>query len=167
MEDKLFSKKLDRNYAHLLKFAQNLTHSKTDAEDLIQDASIKALNNLSNLKEETKFRAWFHRILYNTYISKYLKRKRRRKLLEERWPGSEVLFNVSNQNNKALQRLRLKDIQKVMKNIDSKYLKAFKMYVKGYSYKEIAAIENVAIGTVKSRINTARKKMQNHLQYAA
>ena len=162
-----FSELYKDNYTNLLKFAQNLTQSRFDAEDILQDASIKAVNNVDSLNETVKFRPWFQRIIYNVFITKYHKRKRRKTLLEGRISKDDVLFSSGKSMNRTLQRLNLKDIKKAFRTIEDKYSDAFRLHYRGYSYKEIAAIEDIAIGTVKSRIHTAKQKIRTIISPAA
>jgi len=162
-----FSKFYSKHYSKFLFFAQNLTHSVPDAEDLLQEASIKAMRHIGKLESKDRFKAWFQRVIYSCFISKYHKSKRRRELFEKNTQGDAALFRASQKENRGPHALNVRDIRNAFINVKNKYTNAFKLYYRGYSYKEIADIQQIAIGTVKSRINTARKKIQAQLVDAA
>lgn len=162
-----FSRKYEENYSKFIRFAHNLTHSHASAQDLVQEAGIKAFRNIDSLKSGTKFRPWFYRVIYNTFISAYKKKKRRRELLKETGPNRSLFYNKFKVENKGEERLRYADIHEILENLKEKYRDCFEMYFNGYSYKEIADYCNVPVGTVKSRINTARRKMIRDIERLA
>ncbi len=167
MSDKLFDNQYRKNYKKLLFFAQNLTQSKSDAKDLLQDASIKAIKSIKSLNSKDKFMPWFHRIIYSTFITAYHKKKRRKEILSNLSPNQNALLKSTSVKNKAIPELKRKDFNKVFKKIVKKYREAFRLYFIGYSYDEISEIQGVPVGTVKSRIYTARNLAKKIVDKAA
>ncbi len=167
MNNKSFDNHYKKNYRNLLFFAQNLTQSKSDAKDLLQDSSIKAIENINSLKSKDKFLPWFQRIIYSTFITAYHKRKRRKEILSNISPNQNALLKGTSVKNKAISQLKRKDFNKVFKKIKKKYREAFRLYFIGYSYNEISEIQGVPVGTVKSRIFTARNLAKKIIDQAA
>lgn len=162
-----FSECYSKDYSLFLKFANNLTHSREEAKDLVQDAAVKAYRNRSGLKDFQKFRPWFYRVIYNCYMTLYKKRSRRKELLELGGKNRSLFFNKRQELNKALSSLRYSEILKQLNNLNDKYKDAFSLHYAGYSYKEISNQFEIPIGTVKSRINSARNMLKQKLDRTA
>lgn len=157
----LISYKMD-----LERFALHLSRNYEDATDLVQDSFYKALKYRDMYKDGTNFKAWAFTIMRNTYINKYNRkmnspvqsdndydtvRKKQDTELSRTYVSADGLLNE-------------KWIYKTMDSLNEELAIPFKMYVDGYKYKEIAEQLNIHIGTVKSRIHTARRKLQNMLE---
>lgn len=164
-----FSSTYSSNYRHFLNFAHKLTKSYEDAKDLVQEASIKGFQSIDQLDNHEKFKPWFFRVIYHTYISKYNKRKRRKELLDKYGHNQFYFFNKSKDINEGYEKLKSEDIMSTIQDLDDKYKNTFLMYTHGYSYKEISKTFEIPVGTVKSRINMARKKVKSSdtVNYAA
>jgi len=160
MTNKEFTAKTDELNNLLFSFALRLTRSRQDAEDLMQETAIKAYKYRNNFAEGTNFKSWISTIMRNTFINQYRKRKTRRHLNQ---PTTEVTENVVSKNvvaNSGEQNLRMQEMTRMMDSIGKIYSVPFMMFYKGYEYQEIAAQLNIPIGTVKSRIFSARVKMK-------
>lgn len=163
MTNQQYSNLFTSNYIKLFKFAQKLTRSEADAKDLMQETALKAYTNRHQLDDSSKFKSWISTVLYNTYISSFNKKKRRRNLMATNGTSKEMFFNKTSSLNKGIENLKVEDIIRVTSSIGSKSLETFKLYYKGYAYQEIADKLDISIGTVKSRINFCRTKMQQIL----
>ena len=144
----------------LFAFALRLTRSRQDAEDLMQETTIKAYKYRNNFAEGTNFKSWISTIMRNTFINQYRKAKTRRHLNQ---PTTEVTENVIVKNvvaNSGEQNLRMQEMKQMLDSIGDIYSIPFMMFYKGYEYQEIAQQMNIPIGTVKSRIFTARVKLK-------
>jgi len=144
----------------LFAFALRLTRSRQDAEDLMQETQIKAYKYRDNFAEGTNFKSWISTIMRNTFINQYRKRKTRRHLNQ---PTTEVTENIISKNvvaNSGEQNLRMQEMKRMMNSIGKIYSVPFMMFYRGYEYQEIAREMNIPIGTVKSRIFSARVKMK-------
>ena len=156
-----FSRLFKEHEHQLFLFAQSLSKSEADAKDLLQETAIKAYQNIDKLDQDDKFKSWMSTILHHSFISKYRKVSRRRDLLtkEKGLPGH--FFNKSTSDNLGYENLKEEDILLLTGLVGKDSMHAFKLYYIGYSYKEIAEQLDIAIGTVKSRINFARTKMKS------
>jgi len=144
----------------LFAFALRLTRSRQDAEDLMQETKIKAYKYRENFAPGTNFKSWISTIMRNTFINQYRKAKTRRHLNQ---PTSEVTQNIISKNvvsNSGEQNLRMQEMKRMMNSIGKIYSIPFMMFYNGYEYQEIAKNLNIPIGTVKSRIFSARVKMK-------
>ena len=161
MTNQSFSSALTLNYNYLFHFARKLTGNESDAQDLVQNTSLKAFRNRSKLDDIRNFKSWITTILYNIFVSDYHKQRRRRELLATNGKSDAYFYNVSSCHNDGLDELKSEDLLKVARKVGKKSFEAFELYLFGYSYQEIADRLEIAIGTVKSRINFVRTKVKD------
>ena len=147
---------LQRN---LLPTAYRLTNNLEDAKDLIQETAVRAFNNREKFQMGTNFRAWVVTIMRNTFINVYRK-KRNRKTSSE--PGDSYIFINENHavDNKADSNMMMGELKMIVENLDMTYREPFMLYYEGFKYEEIAQKMGLPVGTVKSRIHFARKKLK-------
>lgn len=157
---------------HLFSGALRLTHDKQDAEDLVQEAMLNAFAGFHTFREGTNLKAWLYRILRNTWISQYRKRQRRPDEVSvghmtDRLLGDEVRRNTSSLRSAELAVLEsLPDkeiVDALMALRDEQRLTIYLADVEGFSYKEIACITDVSIGTVMSRLHRGRQRLRTVL----
>ena len=151
--------------------ALRMTRDRHDAEDLLQETFLKAFRAYPRFEEGTNLRAWLFRILTNTYISTY--RKRQRSPLETDLDDVEDLYlyrrlSASGLNRSAedaaLERLTAPEVLAALDELPEQFRLAVLLSdVEQFSYKEIAEITDVPIGTVMSRIHRGRKALQKAL----
>ena len=150
------------NSTALKSFAFNFTRNLEDAEDLMQDTLLKALRYKNNFQEGTNFKGWLFTIMRNIFINNY-----KRKQLQNTWTDNSVnqhnLVNHSSQEVGAIQQLSEKDIWNAIGSLPEEYGKPFRMFIEGFHYEEIAAEMSIPMGTVKSRIFHARKRLSDSL----
>ncbi|WP_020570207.1 RNA polymerase sigma factor [Neolewinella persica] len=147
----------------LFAFALRLTRSRQDAEDLMQETAIRAYKYRHNFTKGTNFKSWISTIMRNTFINIYRKNKTRRHLNHT---SDEITDNVEVKNivaNSGEQNLRVEEMTRMLNSMGDIYAIPFLMFYKGYEYQEIATQLNIPIGTVKSRIFSARVKMKQML----
>ena len=148
----------------LFYYALQLTEDREDALDLVQETSYKALKNRNRLRNNDHIRAWLYTILKNTYIN-YLRSSHYRQLIHD----SEELNNYASQssgsNGAPYEQLEQKELYEIIEMLPGAYEKPIKMFLSGFSYKEIAKQMNIPIGTVKSRIHLGKKQI--HSVYTA
>ncbi|MGF1467498.1 MAG: sigma-70 family RNA polymerase sigma factor [Sandaracinaceae bacterium] len=161
-------KHLDPMYAAALR----LTRSPSDADDLVQDAFVKAYRFYDRFEPGTNMKAWLLRILHNTFINKYRRSTRERKVLEGRDAepvGDGVMSRaamraLTDPISEAHRRLVSAEIQTALEALPEDYrIMILLADVEELSYKEIAAILGCPIGTVMSRLHRARKRLQKRL----
>ena len=152
--------------------ALRMTRNAADAEDLIQETYLRAYRGYNNFEEGTNLRAWLFRILTNTYINSYRARQRRPQeselgdvedlYLYKRISGLDV---ASRSAEDTLFDLFTDDeVKKALEDLPESFrLPVLLADVQGFSYKEIAEMLEVPIGTVMSRLHRGRKAMQKAL----
>ena len=158
----------------LFSTALRMTRNRSDAEDLVQETFIKAWRAFDSYQQGTNLRAWLFRIMTNTYINKY--NAQLRKPLETELDEVEELylfkrlgaFDQSKINQSAEDQMLELFTDEEVKNAIEELPEGFRIPllmsdVEGFSYKEIAEIIDVPIGTVMSRLHRGRKAMQKML----
>ena len=158
--------------------AMRMTRNPADAEDLVQETHLKAYRAYHTFEAGTNLKAWLYRILTNTYINKYRKESRRpsevdlgdvEDLYLYRRLGSEESAEASRTTEeRVLDGLVESDIKAAVEALPENFrLPVLLADLEGFSYKEIAEILDIPIGTVMSRLHRGRKAMQKALwEYA-
>ncbi|MEM9920632.1 MAG: RNA polymerase sigma factor [Bacteroidota bacterium] len=157
-----FEEKYTQIEGQMTAFALKLTRNMEDARDLKQETLCKAYEKLHTFKEGTNFKGWMNTILYNTFINLYRKKKKRRKVLK---PVDDFLFATESQtiDGNAYNNIMLKEIKEMINRLTDTCRIPFKLFLEGYRYKEISDQLDIPMGTVKSRINFARKSLQTKI----
>jgi RNA polymerase sigma-70 factor, ECF subfamily len=143
-------------------FAVSLCGQMDKADDLVQEALVKAWSNLGSFTEGTNMRAWLFTILRNVYYSEH--RKRRREVQDADGMFSARLMVHPAQNG----HMDLQDFREALAGLPSDQREALILVgASGFSYEEAAAICEVAVGTIKSRVNRARSALTRALAVQA
>ncbi|MFC2137956.1 RNA polymerase sigma factor [Bacteroidota bacterium] len=157
-----FQYKLINLQGNLTKFAYSLTSDKDDAKDLVQETLLKALKNRDKFEPESNIRAWIFTIMRNTFINNY------RYLVQHKtynYQAKEGFYldylHVSFSNPDSI--YASKELEKTIEELDHNIRLPFKMHKEGFKYKEIAEKLDLKLGTVKSRIFIARKRLMSQL----
>ena len=136
----------------LRSFGRLLTHSSSEAEDLVQDTLVKALANINSFEPGTNMRAWLFTILRNTFYTQTRKRQR------EKEGMSTVASTQTAQKPNQEWAVRMSDVEDALRRLPETQREALLLVGgAGLSYEEAAAICNCALGTIKSRVNRARQ----------
>ena len=148
----------------LLHFAQSLTSNKEDAEDLLQETIFKALKYKDKYQSETNLKAWMYTIMKNTFINEYRRRSRFRSTqVQEQY--DHFIPSIPDTNYQSqIGSITEKDIHTHINRLSDDIRLPFQLYIQGYKYKEISEQMEIPIGTVKSRIFSARKQLSHDLQ---
>jgi RNA polymerase sigma-70 factor, ECF subfamily len=140
-------------------FAISLTGDADRADDLVQEALVKAWSAFASFQEGTSLRAWLFTILRNVFFSQY--RKRRREVQDVDGIAAGQLVTQPDQDV----RLDLKDFRAALNRLPPDQREALILIgASGFSYEEAAEICGCAIGTVKSRVNRARGRLLEMLK---
>ncbi|HKK77744.1 MAG TPA: RNA polymerase sigma factor [Saprospiraceae bacterium] len=160
MKTAAFQKKFDELHDLLFAFAMKLTRDKENAKDLIQETACRAFKHRNKFKEGTNFKAWLTTIMRNTFINDYRKRRTRNQVEA---PIEDFLFALENKSitgNGAKSSLMMKELTGMLDKLSDLYRVPFLLFYQGFQYHEIAKQLGIPMGTVKSRIFFARKKMK-------
>lgn len=145
-------------------FALSLTCDEADADDLIQDTTLKVLKNKDKFVDNVNFKGWVMTIMRNIFINNYHKVIRSQSVIDYNVEACNV--NTINEGGEFTPEgsLDLKEITKAIASLNDTIKKPFSMYVNGYKYHEIADALGIPLGTVKSRIFLARQELQKMLK---
>src|SRR5437868_9859478 len=158
--------------------ALRMTRNPADAEDLVQETYLKAYRAFGSFQAGTNLKAWLYRILTNTFINTYRARKRRPEQTElddvedlylyRRLGGLEAAAAGRSAEEEVLDHFTETDVKEALESLPEQFRMAVLLAdVEGFSYKEIAEILDVPIGTVMSRLHRGRKGLQKKLwEYA-
>lgn len=159
-----FNNKLVNMQEELRRYAYKLTVDINDANDLVQEASLKALTNKDKFTEGTNFKGWMYTIMKNIFINDYRKTSREQTFVDK----SENMCLIDSEQHlhseSTEQLYDNKELRRVVNNLPKDFKIPFIMFTSGYKYREISDKLNLPIGTVKSRIFTTRKKLQKELK---
>ena len=169
-----FSTDAMQHAPQLYSTALRMTRNRADAEDLVQETFIKAWRAFDSYQQGTNLRAWLFRIMTNTYINKYNAKQRRpdeteldevEELFLYRRIGAfdQSAFGMSAEDQ-TLQLFTDDEVKNALENLPEQFLLPVLLSdVDGFSYKEIAEMLEIPIGTVMSRLHRGRKTMQKAL----
>jgi RNA polymerase sigma-70 factor, ECF subfamily len=152
-----------------------LTRNQTDAEDLVQESFLKALRGFAGFEPDTNFKAWIFRILRNTYLTSRTGLAARRTValeeeLDEQRESGAGLYpeGVIDRQTPEINLIRLADraaLNAALEKLAPPLLEVILLCdVEEMKYKEIAAVLEIPIGTVMSRIARARTALRGALQ---
>ena len=144
----------------MLNFAYLLTSNRDDAYDLLQDTTLKALDNEDKYVENVNFKGWVFTIMRNIFINNYRKVVRSATIIDQ----TEDLYHLNLPQESGLDTpegsYAAGEITDAINSFSDDSRIPFSMHVAGYKYSEIAEEMDLPLGTVKSRIFFARKKLQ-------
>ncbi len=160
MRTETFQSNLMTLQANLFNFAMMLTSSRDDAYDLLQDTTLKALDNQEKYAEGTNFKGWVFTIMRNIFINNYRRSARTATMVDT----TDNLYHLNLSQDSGLETpdgsYTAQEITAAINSFSDDFRIPFSMHVAGYKYNEIAEKMNLPLGTVKSRIFFARKKLQ-------
>lgn len=148
----------------LLNFAYKLTADHEEANDLLQETSLKALDNEDKYTDETNFKGWIYTIMRNIFINNYRKTLRDQTYVDT--TDNQYFLNqgIDIEVDSTEVVYDLKEIRHIVNGLSKEYRVPFAMYVSGFKYREIADRLGLPLGTVKSRIYITRQKLQQDLK---
>jgi RNA polymerase sigma-70 factor, ECF subfamily len=152
----------------LYNFARWIARDSDDAEDLVQETYLKALRSFGSFQPGTNFRAWIFQILRNTFLSSRTNYERRMtEELDSDEDGPELAVDTETPETILLNRSTFQLVQRAIDDLPVHYREPLLLCeVEEMSYREIAEILSVPIGTVMSRLARARKLVRQSLRSA-
>jgi len=154
--------------------AYRLTRNARDAEDLVQDSLLRAYRFWDSFQQDSNCKAWLLRIVTNTFINEYQRKKRSREVLDaasaEQDATDGVLVQASAHDKQSPVQAMLAhsvsdDVQRALEQLPDDFRTAVILCdMQGLSYKEIAEIMECPVGTVMSRLFRGRKLLAQALR---
>ena len=159
-----FTQHLLNVQSELFRFAFKLTADREEANDLLQETSLKALDNEEKFTPDTNFKGWMYTIMRNIFINNYRKVVRDQTFVDQ----TDNLYHLNLPQDGSFESTEraydLKEMHRVVNALPKEYRVPFAMHVSGFKYREIAEKLNLPLGTVKSRIFFTRQKLQEELK---
>ena len=154
--------------------ALRMTRNPADADDLVQETYLRAYRGFGGFEEGTNLKAWMYRILTNTYINMYRARQRRPQesgldevedlFLYRRLGGLESATLSRSAEDELMDTFGEAEVKTAVEALPENFRMAVLLAdVEGFSYKEIAEILDIPMGTVMSRLHRGRKALQKAL----
>ncbi|MGI8663109.1 MAG: sigma-70 family RNA polymerase sigma factor [Acidimicrobiales bacterium] len=154
--------------------AMRMTRNRADAEDLVQETFLKAYRGFGGFEEGTNLKAWLYRILTNTYINTYRAKKRRPEesdlddvedlYLYRKLSSGDAAALGRSAEDELFERFTDDEVKGAVEALPEQFRMAVLLAdIEGFSYKEIAEILDIPIGTVMSRLHRGRKGLQKRL----
>lgn len=161
--DNTFESLLLNKRKGLLGHAFKLTGNSDDAEDLLQEVSLKVLEHRNQFKDGTNFYGWAHKIMDNLFVNMCRMKKTREFYVEL---SDSVFYRVDTGIDAGITETGydLKEILRAVDALPKTYRRTFQLFISGFKYEEIADKQGIPVGTVKTRIFYARKALQIKLK---
>jgi RNA polymerase sigma-70 factor, ECF subfamily len=143
---------------HLRAFAFLLARDRALADDLVQDAVLRALSHAHQFTAGTNFKAWITTILRNSYFNEMRRRGRAAQM------SIDVIGNTAGISGGQMERLHTRDFERAFYSLPAAQREALALVgASGFVYEEAAKVASCAVGTMKSRVSRARAQLQQML----
>ena len=165
MKTMIFSQRLVNLQGELFQNAYKLTSNYEDANDLVQETSLKVLDHENMFVQETNFKGWVCTIMRNLFINHYRRDIREQTFVDK---TTDTYFINQSRDSAGFESTEsnydMKEIRRIVNSLPLEYKVPFSMFVSGFKYREIAEKLNLPLGTVKSRIFFTRQRLQGQLR---
>jgi RNA polymerase sigma-70 factor (ECF subfamily) len=146
--------------------AVRLIRSREEAEEIVQDAFLRAYRNLDQFRGEAKFSTWFYRILYNLCMTRVARRRRNLVALEVDEGKMAASAAADEEMISVLDRIEQEELNAMIASEIEKLPEKFKtlvtlFYVQEMSYEEICAVLKMPLGTLKTNLFRSRNMLRN------
>jgi len=148
------------------RMAMTLTRDADRADDLVQDASLRALRSFPKLKHKDNLRSWFVRVVHTTFLDtvRYERRRPTESIDDENGNLTEADLGVTEMEPKMCLASLDDDYEAVMDSLPTGWRAVVQMVdVEGMSYEECAETLDLPVGTVRSRLHRARSRLHQGL----
>ncbi|GAB4379758.1 MAG: RNA polymerase sigma factor [Salibacteraceae bacterium] len=158
-----FNYNLINHRSALQYFALSLTRNQNDALDLTQETYLKAIAHRDHFRSNTNLKAWLFTIMKNTFINEFRRKSRAKTVLDRQDALPKMSNTACDEYHNPMSLFGTKEIKGAIDDLADEFRIPFMMHSEGYKYKEISEQLKIPIGTVKSRIFLARKKLMKQL----
>ncbi|MDR2805413.1 MAG: RNA polymerase sigma factor [Dysgonamonadaceae bacterium] len=159
-----FREKILNIQDNMFNFALSLTGNRSDAYDLLQDTTLKALDNERKYIDNVNFKGWILTIMRNIFINNYRKMMRMQTIIDQTDDLYHLNFSQDSGFDSPESSYAVKEINIAITDLNSDLRRPFSLFLAGYKYNEIADRLVLPLGTVKSRIFFARQELQKSLR---
>lgn len=147
--------KLEENIPSLRRYAWTLLRNSSDADDLVQDCLLKALDRIDTLRTESDLRSWLFTIMHNLYVNRWRRMKLRTQIAAEN-AEPDLAVPPSQQASVEIQ-----DVLRGLASLPEEQRQIVLLVaVEGFQYGEVAAMLGIPVGTVMSRLSRARDRLR-------
>lgn len=162
MNTTYFAESILAMQADLTRFAYKLTGDRDSANDLVQESILKALDNESKFIHQTNLKGWVYTIMRHIFINNYRRSARELNSIDSSLTDEQLARIASNEQCDDLYDMEV--LHKAINNLPETLRTPFILLVNGQKYHEIAEKLHSPIGTIKSRLYWARKRLQEELE---
>lgn len=148
---------------NLFSFALKLTLNREEARDLVQDTTLKALNNEDKFVEDSNFKGWILTIMRNIFINNYRRVNRENTVIDVSDDSFQINSTADSIQTPEGART-VTEISELLHGFPRDYREPFGLHMAGYKYEEISKMLSMPLGTVKSRIFFTRKRLREILK---
>jgi RNA polymerase sigma-70 factor (ECF subfamily) len=158
-----FQKKILSMQENMFNFAMLLTANRYDAEDLLQETTLRVLDNQEKYVDNINFKGWVLTIMRNIFINNYRKVLRSHIVIDQTEDLYHLNISLDTKSENPEESMSIKEITFIINSLNDDLKIPFIMFLDGYKYNEISDKLALPLGTVKSRIFFARKVLQRNL----
>lgn len=161
-----FTRLVELNQDRLFASMRQVTGSPEEAEEVVQEAFIRAFVKLDTFQRNSQFFTWLYRIAFNSALTR--KRRKRAKVSLDQYResnGLEVSDDGDGVDEPMLRRERVQMVRRAMQTLSEDHRSILVLReMQDHSYEDIAEILNISIGTVRSRLSRARGQLKSALE---
>jgi len=158
-----FQRKILSIQKNMFSFAMTLTANRYDAEDLLQETTLRVLDNQEKYVDNVNFKGWVLTIMRNIFINNYRRELRSQVFTDQTGDFHQLNISEDSKWENPEETIALKEIKFIINSLNDDLKIPFSMYLDGYKYNEISDKLALPLGTVKSRIFFARRELQRNL----
>lgn len=162
-----FSEQVQSQRDPLRSYALQLTNNAEDANDLVQETMLKAFKYREKFTDGTNLKGWLYTIMKNSFINNYRRIMKRNTFIDTSDNTYFLDMPTHVTENAGEVKFMRRDIDAAIDSLPDDLKTTFRMNMLGYKYHEIADDLDIPIGTVKTRIFVAKRKLRKRLQVYA
>jgi RNA polymerase sigma-70 factor (ECF subfamily) len=150
---------LEENIPSLRRYAWSLVRNANDADDLVQECLVRALDRLGTVREEGQLRPWLFTIMHNLHVNRWRRAKIRAEI-----PAADAGAEVSMPAPQPAS-LEMREVLRGLRELPVDQRQVILLVaVEGFEYSEVAKILGIPIGTVMSRLSRARDRLRDFVE---